>query len=44
MTAPTLLAVGLRTIAWPTALDVPFGVSVIVDSWLGERLEEPTKH
>jgi hypothetical protein len=27
-----------------TALDVPFGVSVIVDSWLGERLEEPTKH
>jgi hypothetical protein len=27
-----------------TALNVPFSVSVIVDSWLGERLEEPTKH
>lgn len=27
-----------------TALDVPFGVSVIVDSWLGERLSQPTEH
>ena len=27
-----------------TALNVPFGVSVIVDSWLSERLEEPTRH
>ena len=27
-----------------TALNVPFGVSVIVDSWLGDRLEEPTRH
>ncbi|MGB3738812.1 MAG: DUF4279 domain-containing protein [Pontixanthobacter sp.] len=26
------------------ALNVPFGVSVIVDSWLGERLSEPTTH
>ena len=26
------------------SLNVPFGVSVIVDSWLGERLDEPTKH
>ena len=26
------------------ALNVPFGLSVIVDSWLGERLMEPTKH
>lgn len=24
------------------ALNVPFGVSVIVDSWLGERLSQPT--
>jgi hypothetical protein len=27
-----------------TALNVPFGIFVIVDSWLGERLEEPTTH
>lgn len=27
-----------------TALNVPFGVSVIVDSWLGERLSQPTEH
>ena len=27
-----------------TALNVPFGVSVIVDSWLGERLSHPTEH
>ena len=27
-----------------TALNVPFGVSVIVDSWLGERLSEPKRH
>ena len=27
-----------------TALNVPFGVSVIVDSWLGERLKQPTEH
>lgn len=26
------------------ALKTPFGVSVIVDSWLGERLSEPTEH
>ena len=26
------------------ALNVPFGISVIVDSWLGERLGEPTTH
>jgi hypothetical protein len=25
-----------------TALRVPFGVSVIIDSWLGQRLDEPT--
>jgi hypothetical protein len=24
------------------ALDIPFGVSVIVDGWLAQRLEEPT--
>jgi hypothetical protein len=27
-----------------TALNVPFGVSVIVDSWLGECLPQPTEH
>jgi hypothetical protein len=27
-----------------TALGVPFGVSIIVDSWLGEVLSEPVKH
>jgi hypothetical protein len=27
-----------------TALDVPFGVSVIVDSWLGETLDQPNLH
>jgi len=27
-----------------TALDVPFGISVIVDSWPGEYLSEPTRH
>ena len=27
-----------------TALNVPFGISVIVDSWLGERLSPPTEH
>ena len=27
-----------------TALGVPFYVSVIVDSWLGEVVSEPTKH
>ena len=27
-----------------TALNVPFCVSVIVDSWLGERLSQPTEH
>jgi len=27
-----------------TALGVPFGVSVIVDSWLGHALSEPVKH
>jgi hypothetical protein len=27
-----------------TALKAPFGVSVIVDSWLGERLSQPTEH
>ena len=26
-----------------TALEVPFGISVIVDSWLGERLSQPTE-
>jgi hypothetical protein len=26
------------------ALNTPFGVSVIVDNWLGDRLGEPTKH
>lgn len=27
-----------------TASGVPFGVSVIVDSWLGDALSEPIKH
>jgi hypothetical protein len=27
-----------------TALNVPFGVSVIVDSWLGDALSEPVRH
>ena len=27
-----------------TTLKVPFGLSVIVDSWLGERLSKPTTH
>lgn len=27
-----------------TALGVPFGVSVIVDSWLGDELSGPVKH
>jgi hypothetical protein len=26
------------------ALDVPFGVSIIIDSWLGDALPEPVKH
>ncbi len=43
-TAPLVFTVAPDALQIFTALNVPFGASVIVDSWLGERLSQPTEH